>query len=218
MLPSWELMLRDLYTQMVTLSPSHQNSCGSDVDWLEPLPAPAELFLHGVPQDLCSVFYLELLLFSWLHCVLILSCQLIYRQHSPCRVCSLWGEETGIHQVLSVVLINALQLHISCGAQGRVPGTELPNPNFPVLSLRKSGCMQTAPCAWSLTPGSRAGMGLGSHKEAQVEKGRSCTKWHWGFGCSHLMEQLYLGHWVGRGNLKTCLGLLGMHMIKELRS
>lgn len=136
MLPSWELMLRDLYTQMVTLSPSHQNSCGSDVDWLEPLPAPAELFLHGVPQDLCSVFYLELLLFSWLHCVLILSCQLIYRQHSPCRVCSLWGEETGIHQVLSVVLINALQLHISCGAQGRVPGTELPNPNLPVLSLR----------------------------------------------------------------------------------
>lgn len=35
-----------------------------------------------------------------------------------------------------MVLINALQLHISCGAQGRVPGTELPNPNLPVLSLR----------------------------------------------------------------------------------
>lgn len=35
-----------------------------------------------------------------------------------------------------MVLINALQLHISCGAQGRVPETELRNPNFPVLSLR----------------------------------------------------------------------------------
>lgn len=127
------------------------------------------------------------------------------RKQESIRSC-LWCSSTLCSSTFLVVL------------KGECLGLSCPTQTFPFSHSEQSGCMQTAPCAWSLTPGSRAGMGLGSHKEAQVEKGRSCTKWHWGFGCSHLMEQLYLGHWVGRGNLKTCLGLLGMHMIKELRS
>lgn len=44
------------------------------------------LLLYGLSEDLCSVFYWDLLLF--ILCVLILSCQLIYRQHSGSTVCT----------------------------------------------------------------------------------------------------------------------------------
>lgn len=40
-------------------------------------------------------------------------------------------------------------------------------------------------------------------------------------GSSYQMEQLYLEDSTGRGNLRAgrkCLGLLEMHIIKELRS
>lgn len=144
---------------MVILSPSCQNSSGSDLSWVEWLSAPAGLFLYGLPQDLWCVFYLELLSFGWLHCILIFSCQLIHRQHSPSTVCTLWGEKMGIHGVLSVVLINALQPHLlwwqtqrawRCSMEPEPVGLNSHSPN-------QDGCMQTVPCARSLTPRGRAG-------------------------------------------------------------
>lgn len=172
---------------MVILSPSRQNSSGSDLSWVESLSAPAGLFLYGLPQDLCSVFYLELLSFGWLHCILIFSCQLIHRQHSPSTVCTLWGEEMGIHGVLSVVLINALQPHLLCQAVclALLDGTWASGSELPLPKHLNSLTLQTGMAACKLFPVHdpwplEAGLEvrLGCHKEAQKENRGSCTKWH----------------------------------------
>lgn len=88
------------------------NSHGSELSCLE-LSPPAILFLYGLSQDLCDAFHLDLLVLSWFLCVLIFGCQLIYGQRSGSTVCTLCGWKPAIHSALSVLLLNALQLHLT---------------------------------------------------------------------------------------------------------
>lgn len=90
-LPSWEPNAEGAFAPRWSLWAPHSKIVEGQIWTGRNQSAPAGLVPYRHPQDPCSVFYLELLLFSWLHCVLISSCQLIYRQHSPSTVCTLWG-------------------------------------------------------------------------------------------------------------------------------
>lgn len=109
------------------------NSQRSELSCLE-LSPPDILFLYRLSQDLCDAFHLDLLVLSWFLCVLIFGCQLIYGQRSGSTVCTLCEWKPTIHSALSVLLLNALQLHLTavherawdCSVAPWPAGTELP--------------------------------------------------------------------------------------------
>lgn len=188
LLPSWEPDAERTFTLRWSLWASRAKIVEGQIwsGWNQ--AAPAHLFLHGLPQDLCSVFYQELLLFSWVHSVLILSCQLIYRQQSPSTECILWGGRSSPSPVCGAYPSSAATIIVLLKGKcsGLLSGTwasrvwAAPTQTWP-FSHNQSGCMQTVPCAGSSTPQSGLGVQLDCHKEAQMKKRRSCTKWRWEF-------------------------------------